>query len=205
MPDLVPDSAPGPAAADNLSQLLVAWARHDEAARDRLMPLVYDELHRLAHHYMRRERDDHTLQTTALVNEAYVRLAGISRLEGNERAQFFALAATIMRRILVDHARARRRARRGGGVEVIALTDSLADQAGDVPAGVDVIALNEALERLAALDAQQATVVGLRYFAGLTVEETAAALSISPSTVKREWAVAKAWLYRELTGTNPHL
>lgn len=192
----MPDSPPATGTPENLSQLLVAWARRDEAARDRLMPLVYDELHRLAHHYMRRERDDHTLQTTALVNEAYVRLAGISRLEGEERAQFFALAATIMRRVLVDHARARRRARRGGGIEVTALTDSVA--AADDAAGVDLVALNEALDRLATLDARQATIVDLRYFAGLTVEETGAALGISPATVKREWTTAKAWLYREL-------
>ncbi len=182
----------------NLSQLLVAWARHDEVARDRLIPLVYEELHRLAHHYMRRERDDHTLQTTALVNEAYVRLAGISHLHGDDRAQFFALAATIMRRVLVDHARARGRERRGGDVEVAPLTESVATPGADV----DLIALNEALDHLAALDRQQATIVDLRYFAGLTIEETAAALGISPATVKREWMTARAWLYRELSGAD---
>ncbi|MGE5243850.1 MAG: sigma-70 family RNA polymerase sigma factor [Betaproteobacteria bacterium] len=188
------DKASPAGGGETFSQLLSAWANHDPAARDALVPLVYDELHRLAHRYMRDERSGHTLQTTALVNEAYVRLAGVERLEG-DRPQFFALAATIMRRVLVDHARARGRDKRGGGVELTPLGDAVPAPGADP----DVLALDEALERLALLDARQAAIVDLRYFAGLTVEETAAVVGVSPATVKREWAIAKAWLYRELT------
>jgi RNA polymerase sigma factor (TIGR02999 family) len=178
-----------------ISQLLADWAAQDPTARDRLVPIVYEELRRLAHHYMHGERGGHTLQTTALVNEVYVRLVGINRLQWRDRAHFFAMAGTLMRRVLVDYARRQRRDKRGGDVVVTSLGDH------DVAAtpGVDVVALNDALERLAAVDPQQCRVVELRFFAGLSVEETAEALGISPATVKRDWTTAKAWLYHELT------
>lgn len=180
-----------------ISQLLADWANRDPAARERLVPIVYDELRRLAHHYMRGEREGHTLQTTALVNEVYLRLAGIDALRGRDRAHFFAMASTLMRRVLVDYARQRGREKRGGGVSVTSLdANAVAPQ----PA-VDVLALDEALDRLAAVDPQQSRVVELRFFAGLSVEETAEALDISPATVKRDWATARLWLYNELS---PH-
>jgi RNA polymerase sigma factor (TIGR02999 family) len=178
-----------------ISQLLADWAAQDPTARDRLVPIVYEELRRLAHHYMNGERAGHTLQTTALVNEVYVRLAGINGLQWRDRAHFFAMAGTLMRRVLVDYARRHRRDKRGGGV----LVTSLDDHAVAAAPGVDVMALNDALERLAAVDPQQCRVVELRFFAGLSVEETAEAIGISPATVKREWTTAKAWLYHELT------
>ena len=178
-----------------IAEVLADWANREPAARDRLVPLVYEELRRLAHHYMRHEREGHTLQTTALVNELYLRLAGIDAVGWRDRAHFFAMAATLMRRVLVDYARQRGRDKRGGGLSVISLDDNvIAPQ----PA-VDVIALDEALERLAAVDPQQGRVVELRFFAGLSVKETAEALNISPATVKRDWATAKLWLYNELT------
>lgn len=161
-----------------------------------LVPLLYDELRRLAHHYMRAERPDHVLQTTALVNEAYLRLAGISRMQWRDRTHFCAMAATEMRRILVDHARGRDCAKRGGGVHVT----SIENLAADVPdMGVDVTALDAALLELARFDARQARIVELRFFGGLTMDETAKALDISPATVGREWVSAKAWLFHHLT------
>jgi RNA polymerase sigma-70 factor (ECF subfamily) len=190
----MPDGDSNRPSREHISQLLAGWPDQDPAARDALVALVYDELHRLAHHYMRSEHPGHTLQTTALVNEAYLRLVDVNRVRWQDRAHFFAMAATTMRRILVDHARAQARDKRGGGVVITSL-------AADMPAptpDVDVIALDEALERLAGIDDQQAKIVELRYFAGLTIEETAAALGVSSGTVKRDWSVAKAWLYREL-------
>jgi RNA polymerase sigma factor (TIGR02999 family) len=179
---------------ERISQLLTDWANRDPAAREQLVPIVYEELRRLAHHYMRGERPDHTLQTTALVNEAYVRLAGIDGLQWRDRAHFFAMAATLMRRVLVDYARQRARDKRGAGVSVTSLDENaLAPQ----PA-VDVVALDEALEQLAAVDPRQSRIVELRFFAGLSVEETAEALGISEATVKRDWATARLWLYNEL-------
>jgi RNA polymerase sigma factor (TIGR02999 family) len=179
---------------ERISRLLTDWANHDPAARERLVPIVYEELRRLAHHYMRGERPGHTLQTTALVNEVYLRLAGIDAMRWRDRAHFFAMAATLMRRVLVDYARQRVRDKRGGGVSVTSLDENaVAPQ----PA-VDIVALDDALERLAAADPQQSRVVELRFFAGLTVEETGEALGISPATVKRDWATAKLWLYNEL-------
>ena len=180
---------------ERISQLLADWANRDPAARDRLVPIVYEELRRLAHHYMRGERDGHTLQTTALVNEAYLRLAGIDGMKWRDRAHFFAMAATLMRRVLVDYARQRARDKRGAGISVTSLDENVV---APQPA-VDVIALDEALERLGAVDPQQSRVVELRFFAGLSVEETAEALGISPATVKRDWATARLWLYNELT------
>ncbi len=190
----MPDDPPGPPAREQISQLLAAWTEQDPAARDALVPIVYDELHRLAHHYMRAERAGHTLQTTALVHEAYLRLVDVERMQWRDRAHFFAMAATMMRRILVDHARASARDKRGGGVAMTSIDDGIAAP----PRDVDVIALDDALERLATIDQRQARLVELRYFGGLTIEEAAAALGVSAGTVKREWVIAKAWLYREL-------
>ena len=188
------DEPPAPPPREQISQLLEAWTGQDPAAREALVPIVYDELHRLAHHYMRTERAGHTLQTTALVNEAYLRLVDVDRMQWRDRAHFFAMAATMMRRILVDHARAHARDKRGGGVVMTSLDEDVAAPS----RGIDVIALDDALERLGRIDGQQARLVELRYFAGLTIEEAAEALGISAGTLKREWAIAKAWLYREL-------
>jgi RNA polymerase sigma factor (TIGR02999 family) len=179
----------------SVSQLLADWAAQDPSARDRLVPIVYDELRRLAHYYMHGERVGHTLQTTALVNEVYLRLAGIKGLQWRDRAHFFAMAGTLMRRVLVDYARRQGRDKRGGGVSVT----SLDGHAVTAAPSVDVVALDEALQRLAEVDPRQCQVVELRFFGGLSVEETAEALGISPATVKREWTTAKAWLHHELT------
>ena len=182
------------AARERISQLLANWANRDETAREELVPIVYDELRRLAHHHMRGERAGHVLQTTALVNEVYLRLAGIDGMRWRDRAHFFAMAATLMRRVLVDYARQRGRDKRGAGVTVI----SFDENAVAAQPAVDIVALDEALAQLAAVDPQQSRVVELRFFAGLSVEETAEALGISPATVKRDWATAKLWLYNEL-------
>ena len=193
-----PDSSSSPPDAD-VTGLLLAWGRGDQSAADRLVPAVYDELRRHAERAMRREGVEHTLQATALVHESYLRLIDQRRVEWRNRAHFFAIASTVMRRILVDHARARLTAKRGGG----AVPVSLAGAEPATPEGTDeadLLALHEALEKLAALDPDQARLVELRYFGGLTIEETAEALCVSPATVKREWAVARAWLRRELAG-----
>jgi RNA polymerase sigma factor (TIGR02999 family) len=190
---------PDAASPEGISQLLAEWTNHDPDARERLVAVVHGELRRLAHHYMRGERAGHTLQTTALVNEVYLRLAGINGMRWRDRAHFFAMAATLMRRVLVDYARQRRREKRGAGVSVT----SFDEHAVAAPAAVDVLALDQALERLAAVDAQQSRVVELRFFAGLSVQETAEALGISPATVKRDWATAKLWLYQELKADEP--
>lgn len=178
-----------------VTQLLLAWSNGDRGALDRLIPLVSAELHRLAHHYMLGEHAGHTLQTTALVNEAYVRLVDANRVEWRDRAHFFAVSANLMRRILVDFARSRRYQKRGGGAVTIDL------DLNDVPSpqpGPDIVALDEALEALAAFDPRASTIVELRFFGGLTVEETAEVVGVSPRTIKREWAAAKAWLLGEL-------
>ena len=185
---------PAAAERERIAQALADWANHDPTARDRVMPIVYDELRRLARHYMRGERAGHTLQTTALVNEMYLRLAGLDKLQWRDRAHFFAMAATLMRRVLVDYARQRGRDKRGAGISFTAPDENAAAP----PPEVDVVALDAALERLATVDPRQSRVVELRFFAGLSVEETAAALDISPATVKREWATAKLWLCNEL-------
>ena len=186
---------PDSAESASVAQLLADWAAQDPRALDRLVPIVYEELRRLAHYHLQGERDRHTLQTTALVHEVYVRLAGIKGLQWRDRAHFFAMAGTLMRRVLVDYARRQKRDKRGGGVEVT----SLDDHAVTVAPSVDVLALDEALERLAAADPQQGRVVELRFFGGLSIEETAEALGISPATVKRDWTTAKAWLHHELS------
>jgi len=178
-----------------VTQLLGAWSRGDQAALDRLIPLVSAELHRLAHRYMQREPAGHTLQTTALVNEAYLRLVDASQVARQDRAHFFAVSANVMRRILVDFARARRYQKRGGGA--IAIGQDEATISTPQPSLV-VIALDEALERLAGFDPRAARIVELRFFGGLTVEETAEVIAVSPRTVKREWATAKVWLLGEL-------
>jgi RNA polymerase sigma factor (TIGR02999 family) len=179
-----------------VTQLLAAWSQGDQAALDRLMPIVYDELHRLAHSYMDREQHGHTLQTTALVNEAYLRLIEQRRMNWENRAQFFGIAAKMMRRILVDFARRRHYLKRGGD----ALRVSLGEAADTVEMrSADLIALDDALSALAARDQRKSQVVELRFFGGLSVEETALALGVSPSTVLRDWSLAQAWLYRELS------
>lgn len=179
--------------------LLQAWSQGDKSAFERLVPLVYEELRTLARRYMRTERADHTLQTTALVNEAYVRLIDVNRVQWQNRAHFLAVAAQTMRRILVDFARRRDSLRRGGDVLLVPI-----DDAGDVgqARAADFIALDDALTALAARDARMSQVVELRFFGGLTVEETADVLDISPETVMRDWKTAKAWLLRELSEFN---
>jgi len=175
-----------------LTQLLLDWSKGNQAALEELTPLVHEELHRLAHHYMRRELPDHTLQTTALVNEAYVRLIDQKHVEFENRTQFFAIAAQLMRHILVDHARSRQYLKRGGGALKVSLDEAMAVIEERT---ADLIALDDALNSLAAIDSRKVKVVELRFFGGLSVEETAAALNISPVTVMRDWRMAKAWLY----------
>ena len=177
--------------------LLAEMKRGNSEALPKLIPLVYHELKRLAAHFLRDEREGHTLQPTALVHEAYLRLAGQNRAGWQNRAQFMGVAAQIMRRILVDYARQRVTAKRGGGDVPLAI--EVSDVAGGVEQSEEMLAVDEALARLTALDPQQAQVVEMRYFGGMTVEETAEALSIAPRTVKREWAMAKAWLRVEIS------
>lgn len=180
---------------ENITQLLQQWSDGDERALDRLTPLVYDELRQQAARYLRRERRAHTMQTTALINEAYLRLIDAREVRWQGRAHFFGIAANLMRRILVDHARRRDAEKRGGSQIRLTLDQTIAPAA---QPDVDVLAIDEALTRLAAVDEQQAQIVELRFFSGLSVEETAAALGISPRTVKRDWSVARAWLRREI-------
>lgn len=179
-----------------ITELLVAWSDGDQAALEKLSPLVYDELHRLAHRYMRGERAGHTLQTTALVNEAYVRLIDWKNVRWQNRAHFFGVSAQLMRRILVDFARSRAYEKRGGGVHAVTLHDAI-DVSNDK--GVDLEALDEALSALAELDPRQSKVVELRFFGGLTNEEAAEVLKVSIATVRRDWSLARAWLHRELS------
>jgi RNA polymerase sigma factor (TIGR02999 family) len=178
-----------------VTELLVRWRGGDREALDALMPLVYSELRGVAHRYLQNERSDHTLQGTALVNEAYVRMVAQDFPEWRNRAHFFAVAAQLMRQILVDYARCHRAGKRGGSVCRLAL-----DEAEEQPRAidVDVIALDDALKTLAEMDPQQSRVVELKFFAGLTIEDTSEVLGISSSTVKRDWITARAWLYREL-------
>ena len=180
---------------ENITQLLNEWSDGDERALDRLTPLVYEELRQQAARYLRRERPGHTMQTTALINEAYLRLIDAKEVRWQGRSHFFAIAANLMRRILVDHARQRNAAKRGGSPIHVTL-DRIVARAKQ--SDVDVLAIDEALTKLAAIDRQQAHIVELRFFSGLSVEETAAALGISPRTVKRDWSVARAWLRREI-------
>ena len=179
----------------DVTRLLARWGQGDREALDQLTPLVYNELRRLAKAYLRRERPDHTLEGTALVHEAYLRLIDQRQVEWKSRNQFFGLAAELIRRILVDHARARVAAKRGGGNFKLSLDDAIAPpQEKDL----DLVALDDALQALARADAQQSRIVELRYFGGLTIEETAEILDISPATIKRDWVMAKAFLKREM-------
>jgi RNA polymerase sigma factor (TIGR02999 family) len=181
-----------------VTELLRAWSGGEARAFDDLVPVVYAELKRQAERYLRREKVGHSLQATALVHEAYLRLVDQRRIQWQGRAQFFGIAAQLMRRVLVDHARSRHAEKRGG--MHVSLVRPLEEATAAAPeADVDLLALDDALTRLGALDARQAKVVELRYFSGLGIEETAEALGISPATVKREWAMARAWLKRELS------
>jgi len=180
----------------DVTALLQRWSHGDRAAVDQLTPLVYTELRRLARNYLRRERPDHTLRSSDLVHEAYLRLVDQRDARWQDRAHFFAVSAQIMRRILVDHARARRREKRGSGAPVLALNEAI-----DLPEsrGLELIALDDALDDLAKLDRQQSRVVELRFFTGLSIEETAEVLGISKATANRDWVTARAWLIRELS------
>jgi RNA polymerase sigma-70 factor, ECF subfamily len=178
-----------------VSGLLRAWGRGDLKARERLMPLVYEELRRRAAAYLRQERTDHTLQPTALVNEAYLRLIGQERVVWQNRAHFYGIAAQMMRRILVDHARGHRRGKRFGGAVRVALDERVGTSE---PPDCELLLLDQALSELAAIDPQQAQIVELRYFGGLTEGEVANVLTVSRSTVTREWLIAKGWLYRRI-------
>jgi RNA polymerase sigma factor (TIGR02999 family) len=181
----------------DVTQLLKAWGSGNQQALDDLLPAVYAEVRRLARSYLRRERADHTLQATALVNEAYLRLVDQRKVEWQSRAHFFGIAAQIMRRILTESARRRKAAKRGAGIEPISLEMApLLSEAG----GVDFADLDEALQRLTVLDPRQGQLVELRFFGGLSIEETAEVMKLSPATIKREWSSARAWLRRELSG-----
>ena len=190
MPDNAPDHA-------SITELLIAWSDGRREALDDLMPIVYADLRRVAAGYMRREAPGHALQPTALVHEAYVRLIDQKQVKWRNRAHFFGVAAGMMRRILVDNARRRRAEKRGGDWERVTLAGD--EAAPDSPGGIDVLALHDALERLATFDPQQARIVELRYFGGLTIEETGEVVGISAATVVREWTIAKAWLRADLS------
>ena len=192
-----PPTPPRGPSGPGVTELLQAWGGGDQRALDELVPLVYAELKRQAERYLRREKDGHSLQATALVHEAYLRLADQRRIQWQGRTQFFGVAAQLMRRVLVDHARSRHAEKRGGAnVSLVRPLEEATAAAQE--SDVDLLALDDALTRLAALDERQAKVVELRYFSGLGIEETAEVLGISPATVKREWAMARAWLKREL-------
>jgi RNA polymerase sigma factor (TIGR02999 family) len=177
--------------------LLLDWNSGDRRALDEMLPLVYDELRRVASRYLQRERPGHTLQGTALVHEAYLRLIDQTRVKWQNRAHFLGVAAQMIRRILVDHARAKYSAKRGGGALTLAVDDAIEVQG---PHTADLVRLDDCLNELGQIDSQQASIVELRYFTGLSIEETAEALGISPATVKRDWAVARAWLFRAMAG-----
>lgn len=186
--------------SQNVTELLHEWNSGNTEVAEALLPLIYDELHRRAAAYMRRERRNHTLQPTALVHEAYLKLVGQRNYNWNDRQHFFAIASQVMRRILVDHARSRKRQKRGGSNEDLPLEEALL--AGAEEADVDLLALDEAMSRLAKFDPQQEKLVELRYFGGMSLEEAAKALGISRATAARDWQVAKAWLHREMTRRN---
>ncbi|MCI0488825.1 MAG: sigma-70 family RNA polymerase sigma factor [Blastocatellia bacterium] len=186
-----------PPSSNDVTQLLQAWGNGDKEALDKLVPLVYEELRRRAHHYMKRERAGHSLQTSALVNEAYIRLVDYNRMRWQDRAHFFAVAAQLMRRILVDHARSRGYAKRGGEARKVSLDEAAEVSGRRMP---EIIALDDALTGLTRIDERKGRIVELRYFGGLSIEETAEVMGISSPTVQREWRRAKAWLHREISG-----
>jgi RNA polymerase sigma-70 factor (ECF subfamily) len=186
---------------NEISQLLMNWSNGDSAALDELIPIVYSELRRLANRYLRRERSDHTLQPTALVHEAYLRLMDQSNVRWQNRAHFFGVAAQMMRRILVDHAKARRRTKRGGCGRKLSLDDAIGISQ---VRSVDLVALDDALTSLAEIDARKSRVVEMRYFGGLCVKETAEVLGVSANTVMRDWTMARAWLYHEIKKDKEH-
>ena len=188
----------GVSSPNEVTQLLVDWSNGNKAALDRLMPLVYKELRRLASNYLRKERHNHTLQSAALVNEAYLRLVDYSNLSWKDRAQFFGLAAQLMRHILIDHARSHQYAKRGGGARKVSMDEAavLSEERAS-----DLVSLDDALTSLAAVDPRKSRVVELRFFGGLNIEETAEVLKVSPMTVQREWRWAKAYLYREISNS----
>jgi RNA polymerase sigma factor (TIGR02999 family) len=181
--------------SESLTELLLEWRAGNSNALEKLAPLVFDELHRIAHRYMQRERDGHTLQTTALVNEAYVRLVGEKKIEWQDRSHFFAVMARVMRHVLTDHARRRSFAKHGGGTRQVSLpeTDLMS-----LERAKELVELDEAMSQLATIDPRKNQVVELRYFGGLSLEETAEVLGVSVMTVRRDWRAAKAWLFREL-------
>jgi RNA polymerase sigma factor (TIGR02999 family) len=185
--------------SNNVTQLLIAWGDGDQTARDELLPLVYDELRRLAHRYMNRERPGHTLQTSALVNEAFVRLVNQREARWQNRAHFFGIAAQMMRRILVDYARNRQFEKRGGKARQVTLKEDLIVSE---ERSAKMVALDDALRGLAAIDPRKSRVVELRFFGGLSIDETAEVLAVSPGTVMRDWTLAKAWLRREMSSEN---
>ena len=187
--------ASGP--APDVTQLLINWSRGDQAALEQLMPLVYGELRRLAAAYLRRERSNHTLQSTALVNEAFLRMVQQHEVQWRNRAHFYGIAAQMIRRILVDYARSQHAEKRGAGAVKLELDEAMA--VAQTAPDVDLLALNDALDRLTQLDERQSRVVELRFFAGLSIEETAEVLHLSPASIKREWQTARAWLYREMS------
>ena len=192
---------PDPSRAHNVTELLLSWGHGDTAALDRLVPLLYDDLRRVARRHLRRESPGHSLQATALVHEVFLRLADVDRMTLKSRTHFFALSARLMRQILVDHARRQQAGKRGGGATVIGLSEAAGAPAPTSTSMVDVLALDEALDALSSFDAQQCRVVELRFFAGLNIPETADALGVSTPTVERDWAMAKAWLYQRLTAS----
>jgi RNA polymerase sigma factor (TIGR02999 family) len=184
-----------------VTQLLVQWQKGNKDALDRLLPLVYSEMHRMAAQYLRRERVDHTLQPTALINEAYLRLVGSGEVNCENRAHFFGIAARVMRRILVDHARQHQAEKRGGEVQKVPFDE--ANEPAAKQQDVNILALDVALTRLAEVDPEQSRLVELRYFAGLTIEDASQVMSMSLGTAKRRWMVAKAWLHREISRAQP--
>src|SRR5215471_13227599 len=188
--------ASGP--APDVTRWLVSWSQGDQAALEQLMPLVYGELRRLASAYLRRERSNHTLQSTALVHEAFLRLVNQRDVQWSNRAHFYAIAAQMIRRILVDYARSQHSEKRGAGAVKLALDEALAVP-GHSGSDVDLLALNSALDQLSQFDPRQSRIVELRFFSGLSIEETAEVMNLSPASVKREWNTARAWLFREMT------
>ena len=192
---------PGSVSTHGVTQLLLAWRAGDDGALDRLMPVVYNELHRLARRYMAAEQTGHPLQTTALVHEVYLRLVDANGIEWQDRAHFYAICARLMRRILIDFARSRNYKKRGAGFAHIQLEEAVTVSE---TLGSELLAVDEALKQLAAIDSRKSEVVELKFFGGLNAEEIAAALQVSPDTVLRDWKLAKAWLLRELSHETPH-